>query len=74
MATFLPNWFLISPSLNASGHSSLMIEKSCLIPIFALYSSSAWCCGLESGLGNFWGSAGFTRGFQWLEDRRDSRV
>jgi len=33
MATFLPNWFLISPSLKASGHSSLMMEKSCLIPI-----------------------------------------
>ena len=35
MATFLPNWFLISPSFMASGASSLMIEASCLIPMLA---------------------------------------
>jgi len=40
MATLRPNWFLISPSLIASGASSLMIEKSCLIPIVG-YSSQA---------------------------------
>jgi len=33
MATLRPKWFLISPSLTASGASSLMMEKSDLIPM-----------------------------------------
>lgn len=33
MATFLPKWFLISPSLMASGAFSLIIELKFLIPI-----------------------------------------
>ena len=37
MATFRPNWFLISPSLNASGHSSRMMEKRFLIPMIAIF-------------------------------------
>ena len=39
IATLRPKWFLISPSLKASGHSSLIMEKSCLIPIFAVFSA-----------------------------------
>lgn len=40
MATFRPNWALISPSLMASGASSLIMEKSCLIPMLAMGSLS----------------------------------
>ena len=35
MATFLPKWFLISPSLIASGACSLIIEPRFLIPILS---------------------------------------
>ncbi len=35
MATLRPKWFLISPSLMASGASSLITWKSCLIPILS---------------------------------------
>lgn len=41
MATLRPNWFLISPSLMASGASSLMMEKSCLIPILTSQCSAS---------------------------------
>lgn len=38
MATFRPNWCEISPVLTASGASSRMMVKSCLMPMMPLGS------------------------------------
>lgn len=75
MATFRPKWFLISPSLTASGACSLIIWKSDLIPMVLLnerWRCKRWCVRSQSSCGV--SKAAVEARSQWVKAGRGSDV